>query len=436
MTLVSSFGELVQQVSGAMTQPTFSTFLMVLTGWVFARRRTVTNMILAAEAVGTKHHSAFHRLFATAAWSLDDLGLAVFRLILRRLADGAIPLALDDTLARKRGRKMYGVGMHHDPLISSRKTALKSWGHSWVILGVILKLPCCQGKYVCLPVLFRLYLSKQTVAKKGGWYRTRPELAVDLLHTLCRRYEDRRFHVVADSAYGGQSVLGHLPKNCDLTSRLPMDARLYEAPPPRKPGTHGRPRRRGRRLPTPQQMLATRATRLTLDLYGRHDKVRVAEGEARVYAVPERPLRVVAVDPLTGGRPLQAFYSTCSSASALEVLAGYARRWSMEEAIQNSKTHLGFEEPQGWARRAVERTAPLAMLLHSLIVLWFAAAGHRHYRVPHRPWYRAKTRASLADMVATLRRESIRERISLMPLHGADSRNLRKTLLHAAQLAA
>jgi len=436
VNLVSSFVELVQQVSFVMTQPTFATFLMVITGWLFSRRRTVTNMILAADAVGTKHHSAFHRLFASAAWSRDDLGLAVFALILRWLPKGPILLAVDDTLARKRGRKVYGVGMHHDPLISSRKTALKSWGHSWVILGVILKLPFCQDKFFCLPILFRLYVSKQTVAKKGGWYRTRPELALELLYILCRRHEGRRFHVVGDSAYGGQSVLSDLPRNCDLTSRLPMDARLYEAAGQRTAGTNGRPRRRGRRLPTPQEMLTPRARRLTLDLYGRHDKVRVADGEARVHAVPERPLRVVAVEPLTGGRAPQAFYSTCHTASALEVLTWYARRWSVEEAIQNSKAQLGFEEPQGWTRGAVERTAPLAMLLHSLIVLWFAAEGHRHYRPPHRPWYRVKTRASFADMVTTLRRESIREQVSSMPMHGAGSRNIKRTLLHAAQLAA
>ena len=47
-----------------MTAPSFTSFVTVLTGWVFARRRTVTGMILAAGAVGTKHHSAFHRLFA------------------------------------------------------------------------------------------------------------------------------------------------------------------------------------------------------------------------------------------------------------------------------------------------------------------------------------------------------------------------------------
>ncbi len=55
-------------------------------------------------------------------------------------------------------------------------------------------------------------------------------------------------------------------------------------------------------------------------------------------------------------------------------------RWSIEVAFHSSKTHLGFEEPQGWTRKAVERTAPTAVLLYSLILLWFAHYGQRHYR--------------------------------------------------------
>lgn len=436
MALVSSFLELVQQVSFVMTAPTFNTFLTVLSGWVFARRHTVTGAILAADAVGTKHHSSFHRLFSQAEWCLDELGLAVFRLTLPWIQSDPILLAVDDTLARKRGLKVYGVGMHHDPLISTRKVARLNWGHSWVVLSVIVRFPFCADRYFSLPILFRLYINKQTVAKKGGWYRTRPELAVEMLYILCRAYENRPFHVMADSTYGGQSVLGVLPDNCDLTSRLDLDARLYEAPPARKPGTNGRPRKRGERLPSPRQMLTDRATRMTLKIYGRRDKVRMVDRVARAYAVPDRPLRIVAVEPLTGGRRVQAFYSTRYDASAEQVLTWYAMRWSIEVAFQSSKTHLGFEEPQGWTRRAVERTAPTAMLLYTLIVLWFARCGHRDYRQPNCPWYRTKRHASFADMLSTLRRESLREQVLSTPPQGRGSQKLRRTVLHAIQYAA
>jgi len=80
MQLVSSFEDLVQQISWVMTTPTAASFLIVLAGWLFARRHTVTGMLQAAGGVGRKHHSAFHRVFATARWSLDEMGMAVLAL--------------------------------------------------------------------------------------------------------------------------------------------------------------------------------------------------------------------------------------------------------------------------------------------------------------------------------------------------------------------
>ncbi|MEW6198412.1 MAG: hypothetical protein AB1601_07090 [Planctomycetota bacterium] len=76
-------------------------------------------------------------------------------------------LALDDTLARKRGLKILGVGMHHDPLLVTREVALTNRGHSAVVLGVILRFPFRPEHVFCLPILFRLHISKQTSAKRG-----------------------------------------------------------------------------------------------------------------------------------------------------------------------------------------------------------------------------------------------------------------------------
>lgn len=438
MSLVPSFVDLLQPLSVVMTAPSFQSFLTLITGWVFARRCTVTGLIMAAgAAVGHKHHSAYHRLFSAARWSLDELGLAVLDLLILPLAPGVVLLAMDDTLARKRGLKVFGVGMHHDPLLSTRKTAVTNWGHCWVVLGVILKLPFCGERWFCLPVLFRLYVPRKTAEKKKLAYKTKPQLAVEMLKLLCGRLGNRRFHAVADSAYGGKSVLCKLPANCDLSSQLKMDARLYDAPPARRSGPKGgRPRKRGERLPAPRAMLSGRCRRLTLDIYGRKDKSRIAECLARVYAAPERPLKVVAVEPLSGGRKPQAFYSTCWQDAAETVLRRYACRWSIEVTNHDAKGQLGFEQPQGWTKRAVQRTAPMAMLLYTLVVLWFSDEGHRHYQPPTRPWYIAKRDASFADMLATLRCQSVMTEVLSMHLHGSGSRNVLKLLLHVVKQAA
>jgi hypothetical protein len=278
-------------------------------------------------------------------------------------------------------------------------------------------------------------LNKAKAKKHRRAYRTRPELAVEMITLLCRHLPQRRFHVIGDSAYGGQSVLAHLPENCDLTSRLVKDARLVDAPPAPKPRRKGRPRRRGDRLPTPRQMLSQRCRHVSLEMYGRTQQARLADAEARVYAVPERPLRVVAAEALKGGRGQEAFYSTCHDATAEEVLCWYAMRWSIEVTFRDSKQHLGFEQPQGWTREAVQRTAPVAMLLYSLIVVWFAEEGHRHYQPVVRPWYRHKPRAAFADMLATLRRLSVRQYVFSLGLTGPGSRKILQTLENAVSIA-
>jgi DDE superfamily endonuclease len=435
MELVTSFAVVLQSLAPVMTAPSFQTWTTMVTGWVFARRRAVTQMIVAAGAVGEKHFSSFHRFFSQAAWSRDELGLAVFGLLEPWLG-AVVYLGVDDTLARKRGLKMFGTAMHIDPLLSSRGYKVTNWGHCWVVLSVLVEFPLWPGRYFSLPVLFRLYLGKKKAKKLRQAYRTKPELTIEMGKLLCGRYENRRFHLIGDSAYGGQSILGVVPSNCDVTSRAVLDARLYDPPAPRQPGARGRTRRRGQKLPTPHQMLDERCRRVELSIYGRTESARVAEAEARMFAVPERPLRIVAVEALAGGRGREAFYSTVVDATAEEVLTWYSMRWSVEVTFHDCKQHLGFEDPPGWSRQAVERTAPMAMLLYSVIVHWYAKEGHHQERLSILPWYPSKSQASFADMLATLKRVSLRQRISALGLRGPGARKTQALLENLVNLAA
>lgn len=435
MKLVLGFQELLQGLSPAMTAPSFASLCTIVSGWLFSGRGIVTRMIVAAGSGATKHFSSYHRLFSTASWSLDPMGLGVFTMLAPFLGK-VVMLGLDDTLARKRGLRMFGTGMHHDPLASTRSLAFVRWGHSWVVLGVVADFPFRPGHWIFLPLLFRLYLNRKSAAKHGTRYRTRPELGIEMLHMLCSAHENIRFHVVADSAYGGQNVLARLPANCDLTSRLLLAARLYEAKPERLPGTNGRPRKRGPRVASPADMLQGRCRRMSLSIYGRSYRSRVTDQVARVFAVPDRPPRIVASEALEGGRGQEAFYSTCHEASAEQVIRWYAMRWSVEVTFRDSKQCLGFEEPQGWSRKAVERTAPLAMLLHTLVVLWFAKEGHQHWQPPSLRWYPSKADPSFGDMLRTLRRASVRQYVLAMALSGRGSRKIARLLEHAVAMAA
>jgi len=425
-----------------MTQPTYRRWVTLLAGWLFAPRRTVTGMLIAAGVSGKRHHAGFHRVFANARWSLDRLGIAVLNLVLSLVPRSRVVfLSLDDTLARKRGRKVFGVGMHHDPLISSRKKALFNRGHCWIVLAVVVELPFAKGLAYSLPVLFRLYRNKKSC--KRARYRTKPELAVEMLAKVAEAFAGRRFHVLADSSYSGRSVVAHLPPGFDFTGRMHFDAQLFARPEPRQAGRPGRTRKRGERLPSPRQHLAMGGgAHVAYDIYGRRDRARIVTQDALWYGtLGTRMVRTVAVESKSRkgekGRRPQAFYSTDLSASPVEILRRYSLRWSIEVAFHDGKQSLGFEEPQGWSRKAVLRTAPMAMLLYSLIIVWFAKRKRKsRVALPARPWYNRRRRVSFADMAATLKREAVREVISSHPrLHPRLPKSLANLVVHCAGAA-
>jgi hypothetical protein len=127
------------------------------------RHRYVTELIYASDNVGKGHWSRFHRFFSHNAWSLDALSMTIASLLIDAFVpDGVIVLALDDTLCRKRGLNLFGAGMHHDPLLSSKKVKLVSWGHVWVVVTLVISLPAwAPSKIFSLPIGFRLYRNRQ-----------------------------------------------------------------------------------------------------------------------------------------------------------------------------------------------------------------------------------------------------------------------------------
>src|SRR5271170_585355 len=262
MELTPSFVALLQHFSTVFTVPTFQTFTFVVTGWILSHRhRYITEVIFSCGKVGIGHWCRFHRFFSHAAWDLDTFSMYLAKLVATILAPGA-PLfwAVDDTLCRKRGLTLYGAGMHYDPLISSRAKSLVSWGHDWVVLCLIVVKPFwAPTKVFALPVAFRLYRNRQglTKGKKSRGkastpnpdHRTRPELALELIHLVAQWYPDDEIYLTGDSAYGGQSILSHLPINAHLISHVHPKGALYKRAPIKKEGSKGAPRKKGDRLP-------------------------------------------------------------------------------------------------------------------------------------------------------------------------------------------
>ncbi|MFC5006359.1 transposase [Dactylosporangium cerinum] len=135
--------------------------------------------------------------FSAARWQVDQLGLALFDLVLTRLvADGAdLHLAVDDTAHRRRGKKVHGAGWIHDGSAPARNKL--AFGHRWVVVGVIVR-PSLLSRPLCLPVLCRRWRGKGTASTV--------ELAAHMITAIAARVPGRRVHVVAGAAYHGKSL--------------------------------------------------------------------------------------------------------------------------------------------------------------------------------------------------------------------------------------
>ena len=75
-----------------------------------------------------------------------------------------------------------------------------NWGHSWVVLGVIVELPFRPGHYFCLPILFRLYLNKKKAVKQVEFVNS---AGLGALFQLVQRLRQR----------GGMLALANVPPN-------------------------------------------------------------------------------------------------------------------------------------------------------------------------------------------------------------------------------
>jgi hypothetical protein len=434
MELTPSFVVLLQLFLPVFTAPTFQTFVQIVTGWLLSHRhRYLTEIIFAGGNLDNGHWCRFHRFFSHAAWDPEVLSLYLAKLVLRVFALGGTLLwAVDDTLCRKRGLTLYGAGMHYDPLISSRAKPLVSWGHDWVCLCLLLVHPFwAPTKVFALPIVTRLYRNRQglTKGKKNKTktrrrkpdpnHRTRPELAVELIALVATWFPDDDILVSGDSAYGGHSVLSHLPGNVHLISHVHPKGALYAPPPPRLGKRKGAPRKKGARLPNMVQWaedVSQPWSTLTFDQFGLHAVLQVKTQQALYYkAGGQRLLTIVLTRDRDGQRPDQMFYCTKLDWPPRQILTTYAYRWAIECTFENSKQFLGLEDPANRLPKAVERTAPMALWLYTLVVVWFQASGHLLLRFPYRPWYQRKNEPSFADLLTTLRRVSYEEKTEQLP---------------------
>jgi hypothetical protein len=399
-------------------------------------RRTVTSLLRITGLARERRFVNYHRILNRAAWS----GRAAARVLLGLLLDafaphGPVILGVDDTIERRRGKRIGAKGIYRDPVRSSKGHFVKAGGLRWLALMLLVPVPWA-GRVWALPFLTALAPSERYCRERARRHKRLTDWARQLVLQARRWMPGREMVLVADSGFAALELLAALVRRrVTCVTRLRLDAALYEPAPPRRTGAIGRPRTKGARLPTLAKTLADKDTpwrRVAVPgWYGEGDRVvEIHSGTAvwRHAGMPVVPIRWVLLrDPLRRFDP-QALLCTDAARDPLQIVGWFVQRWQLEVTFREVRDHLGVETQRQWSDRAIARTTPCLLGLFSIVTLLATRLGHHdRLRVSATAWYR-KRHPTFSDTLAAVRRQIWAEQGLITSRHSAEAAKLRPAL--------
>ena len=301
------------------------------------------------------------------------LGLLINAFAIR----GPVIMGLDDTIERCRGAKIKAKGIYRDPVRSSHGHFVKASGLRWLSLMLLAPVPWAKRVWA-LPFLTVLAPSERYYQGKGRKHKKLTEWARQLVLQARRWLPKRLLVVVADSGFAVIELLWQLRqlKNpiCMIT-RLRLDAALYE-PAPTTPAKRGRPRKKGKRLPTLEKVAEDKHTRwkrlIVQEWYGEKKRnIEITSNTAVWFhsGQPPLPIRWVIVRDPKHTFKTQALLCTAVNISAEQIIQWFVRRWQVEVTFHEVRTHLGVETERQWADLSILRITPALLSLFSVVTL-------------------------------------------------------------------
>jgi len=451
-TMIPSLADVVADLAPVFTQPSFATASRFLLGWLMCLGkhtllRVARNTQPREIPDNSNRHGfdAYYNFFERSAWTPKALAYRVGVLILTRLnLTGTITLLVDDTLAHKRGKSVWGMGWFRDAVASTKKRVATASGHNWVAVAVALCVPGTSCVILALPLLARLRLPGKNQPGCAS-------LANEMLAEILAWFPTRRFTLVGDGAYACEQMLAALDERVTFVGRLRGDAALYDPKVPlAKKGKRGRKAKKGPRLPSPKAA-AAKADRkrsdhgswlwqaVTVLAYGKERQLQACGYQALwPHVLGLRPIQIVVVRDPSGKMRDCYLFTTDLKASVAWVITQFAWRWSIEVLFKASKQTLDVEAPQHWCKGSVEKVAPWVWSMQSVIILWYLTAGRDSPEAQemHQRMGEWDSEFSLRHMIQVLQCATLNATITPNSAGESQLREMVQTLQNWALLAA
>src|ERR687898_1019956 len=252
---------------------------LLLIGAILAPgKRTVTSLLRIAGLGRERRFTNYHRVLNRAAWDARAAARLLLGLLIAAFApSGPVVLGIDDTIERRRGKRITAKGIYRDPVRSSRGHFVKASGLRWLSLMLLAPIPWA-GRIWALPFLTVLAPSERYCRERGRRHKKLTDWARQMALQARRWLPGREIVLLGDGSFAALDLLAALVRQgLVCIPRLRLDAALYEPAPPRRSGTVGRPRTKGARLPNLADILirtSTRWRRVTVPgWYGEGDRV-------------------------------------------------------------------------------------------------------------------------------------------------------------------
>ena len=432
----------------AFSSPTYHQFLVLgLAAILTTGRRTVTNLLRTVRFQAQGHVSSYQRVFSQRRWSTWALARVLITFLLDQVVPpGPVLLAGDDTVTEHPGPEVFGKGRHRDGVRSSHSYTAYRWGHKWVVVSVLVNLPGTTRPWA-LPVLVVLYRPPEWDRVHGIRHKTPAHLARLLLARLMRWFPQRHFIFVGDMGYGTSATARFCRQHhCHLTlvSKFYGDAALYAPPPPRTRRTMGRPRVKGQKLASPQEVVAHTAKRTCLSVAwygGTMRDIEIISGTGHWYRIGE-PLvavRWVYVHDAAGTHRDEYLFTTDLHMRPNRIVECDTQRWSIETTFQECREYLKLESTKCYGQNTVLRFTPCLFGLYTIVVLIYLKLPDL-LRSPMIVSWRGKSTVTFADMIPCVRRAIWQQWFFQTPTQTEAfsklPRSLQETILYALAPAA